>query len=189
MKKLSRKNLDELAKVMPVLSETEQRMFVGGNSGGIPGGSDMGTYTWDQYWAMSASGTWTGGYVDGDYFPASDGSIDDIINRILKNKYGGHYIGPTDDSVLAAKPNPAHAADYIAMLHDLEYQKLGLSGVSGALNPLSKTADNNLIQRCNELISLYESGYTRFQNYEITKDAYDAAKAMKRCFELLVKLK
>ena len=30
MKKLSRKNLDELAKVMPVLSETEQRMFVGG---------------------------------------------------------------------------------------------------------------------------------------------------------------
>lgn len=30
MKKLSRKNLDELAKVMPVLSETEQKAFVGG---------------------------------------------------------------------------------------------------------------------------------------------------------------
>ena len=34
MKQLSRKNLDELAKVMPVISEMEQRRFVGGNSGG-----------------------------------------------------------------------------------------------------------------------------------------------------------
>ena len=33
MKKVSRKNLDELAKVMPILCETEQRMFVGGGSG------------------------------------------------------------------------------------------------------------------------------------------------------------
>ena len=189
MKKLSRKNLDELAKVMPVLCEIEQRRFVGGNSGGIPGGSDMGTYTWEQYWSMSASGTWTGGYVGSDYFPAEDGNIDDIISRMLKNKYGGHYIGPTDDSVLEANPNPTHAADYIAMLHDLEYQKLGLSGISGALNPLSKTADNDLIQRCNELILLYEGGNTKYQNYEITKEAYDAAKAMKMCFELLIKFK
>ena len=75
MKKLTRKNLDELAKVMPVLSETEQRMFVGGNSGGIPGGSDMGTYTWDQYWSMSESGIWTGGIVDGYGYISPEATI------------------------------------------------------------------------------------------------------------------
>ena len=69
MKQLSRKNLDELAKVMPVLSEMEQRMFAGGNSGGIPGGSDTGTYTWDQYWSMSESGIWNGGiWMDMDIY-------------------------------------------------------------------------------------------------------------------------
>lgn len=31
MKKLTKMNLDELAKVMPVLSEVEQRQFVGGD--------------------------------------------------------------------------------------------------------------------------------------------------------------
>ncbi len=69
MRKLTRKNLDELAKVMPVISEVEQRMFVGGNSGEIPGGMPNGPdaecYTWEQYWSMVSSGTWTGGFVDG----------------------------------------------------------------------------------------------------------------------------
>lgn len=58
MKKLSRKNLDELAKVMPVLSETEQRMFVGGGSG-----TASDPYTMEEFERMLASGTWEGGYV------------------------------------------------------------------------------------------------------------------------------
>lgn len=75
MKKLSRKNLDELAMVMPVLSETEQRMFVGGNSGGMPSGPDAEIYTWEQYWSMNASGTWTGGYVEGYGYVTPDVTI------------------------------------------------------------------------------------------------------------------
>ena len=58
MKQLSRKNLDELAKVMPVISEMEQRSFIGGGSGTF-----TDPYTEEEYERMIASGTWEGGYV------------------------------------------------------------------------------------------------------------------------------
>ena len=46
MRKVTRKSLDELAKVMPVLSEREQRVYVGGTSGAT-GYTDAGLITID----------------------------------------------------------------------------------------------------------------------------------------------
>lgn len=57
MKQLKKKNLTELAEIMPVVSEREQQWYVGG-------GGD-GTYTAAEFEKMLADGTWSGGYVDG----------------------------------------------------------------------------------------------------------------------------
>lgn len=60
MKKLEKKTLDELASIMPVISETETAQIIGGS------GSASGTmYTWAQAESMMDNGTWTGGYVEG----------------------------------------------------------------------------------------------------------------------------
>ena len=80
MKKLTKKSLDELARVMPVISENEQRACIGGYS---PGESGINTtpYTLDEYNIMISSGTWQGGYVEGygyispDAIVAGDGRI------------------------------------------------------------------------------------------------------------------
>lgn len=96
--------------------------------------------------------------------------------------FGSYYIGPTSDEVMKALPTPVHAADYIAQQHDLEYQKLGLSGISGTLNPLSDKADARLITRCNELLSSYERGVREYHGFAITDEAYLAAKYMREYF-------
>lgn len=48
MKRVTKKGLDELAGIMPVISEINQRYFVGGNSGGYGDsggwGGDSGGY-------------------------------------------------------------------------------------------------------------------------------------------------
>ena len=173
MKKLTRKNLDELAKVMPVLSETEQRMFVGGSGNGY-------VYTYDEFQYMLSSGNWNGGEVAGYGYISPDGTPSS--NGTTTGWFGSHYIGPTGDDVLVTMPTPIHAADYIAQQHDLEYKELGLNGFSGTLSPDSRAADERLIQRCTELISLYESGYRTYCGYDITEQAYKAAKYMKLYF-------
>ena len=96
--------------------------------------------------------------------------------------FGSYYIGPTCDAVMEAMPTPVHAADYIAQQHDLEYQELGLNGVSGTLDPRSSEADRRLIVRCNELIHYYEQGITTYHGYEITPQAYQAALYMREYF-------
>ncbi|MBU3857357.1 MULTISPECIES: hypothetical protein [Bacteroides] len=64
MKKITRKSLDELAKIMPIINETEQRTYIGGTMppSGLYGSQ---TYTYQEYLAMMASGLWNGGYVEG----------------------------------------------------------------------------------------------------------------------------
>ncbi len=59
-RKLTVESLEELAKKMPVLSEIQQKTFVGRGDG-----SSINPYTLLEFEAMCASGTWTGGYVDG----------------------------------------------------------------------------------------------------------------------------
>lgn len=96
--------------------------------------------------------------------------------------FGSYYIGPTSDAVMKALPTPVHAADYIAQQHDLEYQALGLNGVSGTLNPLSDEADARLMARCNELLALHEQGEQSYHGYPITDEACLAAKFMREYF-------
>lgn len=54
MKKITRKSLDELAKIMPIINETEQRTYIGGTMppSGLYGSQ---TYTYQEYLAMMAS--------------------------------------------------------------------------------------------------------------------------------------
>ena len=96
--------------------------------------------------------------------------------------FSSYYIGPTDDAILQAQPTPLHAADYIAQQHDLEYQALGLNGISGTLQPESKEADQRLIERCDELIADYEKGERTYHGFIINQTAYIAAKYMREYF-------
>lgn len=106
-------------------------------------------------------------------------------NDIAPNSwFGSYYIGPTEDEVMKALPTPVHAADYIAQQHDLEYQALGLNGISGTFSPLSDEADARLVKRCDELIASYEQGIKEYHGFAITDEAYTAAKCMKECFLL-----
>lgn len=59
-RKLTVESLAELAKRMPMLSEEVQRTFIGGGNG-----SADYPYTIDEYDRMVASGSWSGGYVEG----------------------------------------------------------------------------------------------------------------------------
>ena len=79
MRKVTRQSLDELAKVMPVLGEREQRVYIGGTSGatgvapsggGTNGGIDSGSstnnyFSYSEYEARLSNGTWAGGLVEG----------------------------------------------------------------------------------------------------------------------------
>ena len=104
------------------------------------------------------------------------------VNIAPTSWFGSYYIGPTSDEVMDALPTPVHAADYIAQQHDLEYQQLGLDGISGTLSPLSDEADARLVSRCNELITLYDEGLREYQGFAITNEAYIAAKYMREYF-------
>ena len=56
MKKLTKKSLDELEKVMPVICESKQREFVGGGSG-----TNCDPYTYEEF--ESSCGSLCAGYV------------------------------------------------------------------------------------------------------------------------------
>ena len=62
--------MDELAKVMPALSEQMQKSFVGGGSG-----SQSNPYTEAEYDSMLASGTWNGGFVENWGYVSSYGDV------------------------------------------------------------------------------------------------------------------
>lgn len=59
MKKLTRKNLDELAGIMPKINEVLQQSFIGGGTG-----TRDDPYTKSEFDVMCDSGNWLGGYVE-----------------------------------------------------------------------------------------------------------------------------
>lgn len=88
MRKVTRKSLDELAKVMPIISEERQKMYIGGTSGcsgdippgpsgtdgprplpPLPSSGPLGSvynpYTIDDALGLMDAGHWRGGYVTG----------------------------------------------------------------------------------------------------------------------------
>ena len=92
-KKLTRKSLNELAIMMPILSEIQQKTFVGGGDGtyGNP-------YTWEEYSNFLTKGTWYGGYVDGYGFVDSSGSYDSGTYYDTSGSYGIGDSGSTSGS-------------------------------------------------------------------------------------------
>lgn len=87
MRKLTRKNLDELVVLMPVISEIQQRSYFGGGNGSIED-----PYTFQEYNYILTSGFWNGGWVEsyyvnmdgtsGLYPPSSSGYYDESGNNV-----------------------------------------------------------------------------------------------------------
>lgn len=177
MKKLTRKSLDEMAATMPRIDETGQSSFVGGGTG-----TKEDPYTFEEYNSLLNAGGWTGGFVGSAYIIGEVTVTASIPKTGMDNS---HYIGPISDGVLDVMPAPTNAADYIAQQHDIEYQQLGLSGVSGSFSSASKDANDRLIQRCQEVIDYYIMGIRTYQGYPITEEAFKSAVNMKMYFELL----
>jgi hypothetical protein len=89
MKKLTRLSLDELAKVMPVLTENEQRLCIGG-SGNYP------YYSYSEYESLLASAMWTGGYVEGQGYTLGEvtcSTSGTITNTFSSNSTNGYIPG------------------------------------------------------------------------------------------------
>ncbi|MDR0891810.1 MAG: hypothetical protein LBN24_04270 [Mediterranea sp.] len=70
MKKITKSSLDELAKIMPVVSHEEECHILGGGTGG----SDD-PYTVEEYERMLASGTWNGGFVSDWGYSAAEVTV------------------------------------------------------------------------------------------------------------------
>lgn len=178
MKKVTKNSLDELAEVMPVISECDQMFYIGG-SGHYANGDYSSPYSIETADRMMFNGVWTGGYVKFE-----DGSVvycnpdNEVLGRIKSGMFNSYYIGPTEDWVIGLRPEPRHAADYIAQQHDLDYCERGLSGVTGVFSTSSAEVDERLIIRCDAMLRAYENGATTYGGYPITRDAVDAAKAM-----------
>ena len=90
-RKLTHKSLDELALIMPVLSEDSQRRYVGGGDG-----SEGNPFTIGEYDGMVSSGTWNGGYVEGWGYTFGDLEVTGSISG-SQNGVSGSYDGEWED--------------------------------------------------------------------------------------------
>lgn len=59
-RKITRQSLEELRKLVPTLSYSEQTLYVGGGTG-----TPQDPYTFEEYQNLVSSGTWLGGFVAG----------------------------------------------------------------------------------------------------------------------------
>lgn len=122
MRKVTRKSLDELAKVMPVISEESQKMYVGGTSGytggdppsgptgssdggwtpppPVPGplGSPSNPYSIDEALGLMNGGHWGGGYVSGWGYVSAEVEVNSPTGSIPPTGYVGGYDGGYDGS-------------------------------------------------------------------------------------------
>lgn len=84
--KLTKKSLEELAQVMPVLCEKLQTTFVGGGNG-----TQNDPYSEYEYDAMLASGSWNGGFVE-NWGYVSDSGDAVITGNYINNGDSGSYL-------------------------------------------------------------------------------------------------
>ncbi len=82
MKKLAKKNLDELAKIMPLVSQQEQGEILGGGTG-----TQEDPYSYSEFQTFSSSGNWNGGYVESIGYVEAGRYVnqDDINKSIAEN--------------------------------------------------------------------------------------------------------
>ncbi len=143
MKKLTRKNLDELAKVMPVLSEKTQKSFIGGGCG-----SQNNPYSEAEYESMLASGTWNGGFVENWGYVSSYGdfvvtgsyngdsyNISNAINHLTSNANGSstgycaRYVRQAlEAGGMSTDNHPESACDYDTWLQTQGFRVVAVTG-------------------------------------------------------------
>jgi ribosome modulation factor len=87
MRKATKKSLDELARIMPVVNEFEARSYVGGNNSGIYYDSEHAC-PYNTYQIMASSGSWTGGYVEGIGYvgSSSEGNACDDVEIVADKR-------------------------------------------------------------------------------------------------------
>ena len=145
---LRKSNLDELAKVKPVLNEKVQRKFVGGGDG-----SENCPYTQYEYSCMLDSGSWHGGYVENmgyvlaevvcttsrpNHNPTGDERYDNMYSGGYRNGFNDGYYpkegnnGSIQGVISGFFSEVVHSigntsavedGDYTLMYYDLGYQK------------------------------------------------------------------
>ncbi|MBR8719832.1 hypothetical protein IX307_001058 [Bacteroides pyogenes] len=143
MRKITRKNLDELAKVMPALSEQVQKSFVGGGSG-----SQSNPYTEAEYDSMLASGMWNGGFVENWGYVSSYGdvvvtgsynggsyNVNNAINHLTLNANGSstgycaRYVRQAlEAGGMSTDGRPGSACDYDTWLQSQGFRVVHVTG-------------------------------------------------------------
>lgn len=91
-RKLTVGSLAELAARMPVLSEIQQKTFVGGGDGSM-----NNPYTVTEFYAMCASGIWNGGYVDGWGYTYSEVVVSGSYGESGTYDSSGSYPPPSEN--------------------------------------------------------------------------------------------
>jgi hypothetical protein len=86
MKKITKSSLDELAKIMPVLSYEEEFHILGGGTG-----TREDPYTVEEYERMVASGTWHGGFVGDWGYTTAEVTV--TGNQRTVTGYTGYHVG------------------------------------------------------------------------------------------------
>jgi RHS repeat-associated protein len=85
---------------------------------------------------------------------------------------------------------PQNIADYGGLVHDKEYDGLGLSGVEGTLSPQSTGANKNLIYFSNQVISMYnQKKIDPFTGAPVSEATMQAALNMSRAFTIIEQAK
>ena len=106
MKKLTLRDLQSLAQELPVVSEKDQRVYVGGGTG-----SNLNPFSEEEYRSMLGAGTWEGGFVMTDesgstgmsmqYIPSSPSTEEDLLpesagNHELYSMFDNHQLMTMD---------------------------------------------------------------------------------------------
>lgn len=123
MRKVTRKSLDELAKVMPVISEENQKMYVGGTSGatGTTGYTSTAGTTGSTGYNYGGTGSYTGTiYGDSEYSNSfgtvgnstSDNSSGNITPDNPYPNSGDYPTGVIDSGTIYTADNPCPSGVY-----------------------------------------------------------------------------
>ena len=100
-----------------------------------------------------------------------------------------YYIGPDNPKLKGGIKDsyhlpPINYLDYIAMLHDKEYDSLDLKGAIGVLNPKSVFADYRLAEESLHALSLYEPHTKEHEYSQVTGYLFYSIFVLKMLFSL-----
>jgi len=109
--------------------------------------------------------------------------------KYQSNFFYSFYIGPDNPKLKGGIKDsyhlpPINYLDYIAMLHDKEYDSLDLKGAIGVLNPKSVFADYRLAEESLHALSLYEPHTKEYEYSQVTGYLFYSIFVLKMLFLL-----